>query len=126
MNILAVLGAFIMTMAFLSYGIGSVTLERFRIVGIVVLLFYLLGLMFEVIAIGFMASSGSGRMGSWHVILGIIAFLLMLVNTIWVWVVYFKKGFDGQVSMTLLKYTKAAFLLWVISYLLGIATIIWF
>ena len=125
MNILAVLGAFIMTMAFLSYGIGSVTLERFRIVGIVVLLFYLLGLMFEIIAIGFMALSGSGRMGSWHVILGIIAFLLMLVNTIWVWVVYFKKGFDGQVNMTLLKYTKVAFFLWVVFYLLGIATIIW-
>ena len=125
MNILAVLGAFIMTLAFLSYGIGSVTLERFRIVSIVVLLFYLLGLMFEIIAIGFMASNGAGRMGSWHVILGIIAFLLMLVNTIWVWVVYFKKGFDGQVNMTLLKYTKVAFFLWVVFYLLGIATIIW-
>jgi len=126
MNILAVLGSFIMTLAFLSYGIGSVTLERFRIVSIVVLLFFLLGLMFEVIAIGFMTFSGAGRIGSWHVMLGIVAFLLMAVNTVWVWGVYFKKGFDGQVNMTLLKYTKAAFFLWVISYLLGIATIIWF
>lgn len=126
MNLYAVIGAFIMTLAFLSYGIGSVTLERFRIVGIVVLLFYLLGLMFEVIAIGFMALSGTGQMGSWHGIVGVIAFLLMAINTIWVWVVYFKKGFDGRINILLLNYTKVAFFLWVISYLLGIATIIWF
>lgn len=126
MNILAVIGAFIMTLAFLSFGIGSVTLERFRMVGTVVLLFYLLGLMFELIAIGFMAmSSGKSVMGTWHGIFGVIAFLLMLVNTVWVWSVYFKKGYDGKINMHLLRYTKVAYFLWVVSYLIGIATIIW-
>lgn len=116
-----------MTLAFLSYGIGSVTLERFRIAGIVVLLFFTMGLIFETAAIVLMSMSNeTGGMGSWHTILGVFAFLLMLVNTIWVWSVYFRKGFDGRISKLLLDYTKAAFLFWVLSYLLGIATIIWF
>ncbi len=115
-----------MTLAFLSFGIGSVTLERFRIVGIVVLLFYVLGLLFEIVAIGFMSmSSGRETMGTWHSILGVIAFLIMLVNTVWVWIVYFKKGYDGQINTMLVNYTKAAYFIWVVSYLIGIATIIW-
>jgi len=126
MDLLAVLGAFIMTLAFLSFGIGSVTLERFRIVGIAVLLFYTMGLTFEVAAIILMAQSPSGKMGSWHVLIGIIVFLLMLVNTIWVWLNYFRKGFDGKVSKRLLTYTKTTFLIWVVAYLVGIAMVIWF
>ena len=126
MDILAVLGAFIMTLGFLSFGIGSVTLERFRIVGIAVLLFYTIGLTFEIVAIALMAHSASGRMGPWHIIIGIVAFFLMLVNTGWVWLNYIRKGLDGKVNPRLLRYTKTAFLIWVVSYLLGIATVIWF
>lgn len=126
MDLLAVLGAFIMTLAFLSFGIGSVTLERFRIVGIAVLLFYTMGLTFEVAAIILMAQSPSEKMGPWHVLIGIIVFLLMLVNTIWVWLNYYRKGIDGRVSKRLLTYTKATFLIWVTAYLVGIAMVIWF
>lgn len=115
-----------MTLAFLSYGIGSITLERFKMVGTIVLVFYTLGLLFEVSAILMMAMSGSGGMGSWHGIIGELAFLVMLVNTVWVWSVYVRKGFDVQVNRWLLNFTKAAYFFWVVAYLLGIVLVIWF
>ena len=126
MNVLALVAAFIMTLAFLSYGIGSITLERFRIVGVGVLLFYTMGLTFEISAIILMVLSATGEMEIWHGIIGVIAFLIMLVNTGWVWLNYIRKGVDGKVEMSLVTYTKTAFFIWVVTYLLGIATIIWF
>lgn len=127
MNIIAVIGAFIMTLAFLAYGVGSVTLERFRMVGTIVLMFFSLGLLFEVAAIILMLTGAEGSsMGSWHGIVGAAAFLLMLVNTIWVWAIYIREGIDGGISAWLLNYTKGAYFIWVVAYLLGIILIIWF
>ena len=126
MNLLAVIGAFIMTLAFLAYGIGSITLERFRIIGNMVLIFYSLGLLFEISAILMMIIAATGTVETWHMFVGALAFLIMLINTVWVWGVYFVKGLDGSVNIWLLRYTKAAYFCWVVAYLLGIVLIIWF
>ncbi len=125
MNPLAVIGAFVMTLAFLAYGIGSVTLERFRIVGSVVLIFLSLGVLFESAAILMMIIGSKGAIGPLHGIIGGVAFALMFANTMWAWIVYLSMGIDAHVNTWLLNYTKAAFFLWVMAYLSGIVLLIW-
>lgn len=125
MDPISVVGALIMTLSFLAYGIGSVTLERFRIVGILVLVFFSLGFFFETSAIVLMTIGADGEIDGLHVPIGIFAFLLMLVNTIWVWGVYLKKGVDADVNKALLYYTKTAYFIWVLAYFANIVVLIW-
>lgn len=123
---MVVIGAFIMTLSFLAYGIGSVTLERFRIVGIVVLVFLSLGVLFDISTITLMILAANDTLTTWYGAVGVLAFLVMLVNTAWAWDIYFKKGLDGRINKWLLNYTKAAYFFWVVVYLLGIVLLIWF
>lgn len=125
MNPISVIGAFVMTLAFLAYGIGSVTLERFRIVGSVVLIFFSLGILFESAAILMMIIGSNGSITVLHAIIGAIAFALMFVNSVWAWFVYLSMGIDAHVNTWLLNYTKTAFFLWVMAYLSGILLLIW-
>jgi hypothetical protein len=125
MNPISVIGAFVMTFAFLAYGIGSVTLERFRIVGSVVLIFLSLGVLFESIAILMMIVGSNGSITIMNGIVGALAFLLMLVNTGWAWMVYLTGGIDSPVNIWLVNYTKTAFFLWVLAYFTGIVFLIW-
>ena len=125
MNPIAVVGAFVMTLSFLAYGIGSVTLERFKIVGSIVLIFFSVGILFETTAIVMMYIGSDASLMGLHGLIGIFAFLIMLVNTAWVWGVYVKKGIDASVNTALLHYTKTAYFLWVLAYLTGIIVLIW-
>ena len=125
MNPVSVVGAFIMTLSFLAFGIGSVTLERFKMVGTIVLVFFSLGIFFECTAILLMYIGSTGTIYGLHALIGIFALLIMLVNTVWVWRVYIKKGIDARVSKSLLQYTKTAYFIWVMAYLAGIILLIW-
>ena len=125
MDPISVIGAFIMTLAFLAYGLGSITLERFRIVGNIVLVFMTLGFLFEVTAIVLMILGSDSSGFSLHMLVGAFAFLLLLVNSGWSWLVYIRNGIDASVSKPLLIYTKAAYFLWVVAYLSGIVFLIW-
>ena len=122
---ISVFGAFIMTLSFLAYGIGSVTLERFKIVGTVVLIFFSIGVLFESTAIVMMYIGSDGAIFGPHGLVGIFALLIMLVNTAWVWFVFLKKGIDAPVNKALLHYTKTAYFVWVVAYLSGIIILIW-
>ncbi len=126
MNVFAVIGSFIMTLAFLSYGVGSITLSRFRIVSSVVIIAYTIGLFFELSAMVLMIKSSFTGAISWHGTLGMIAFAILFVNTAMVWSVYIRRGLDAPVKTWLLHYTRTAYLIWVLAYLLGISLVIWF
>ena len=125
MEPIALIGAFIMTLAFLAYGLGSITLERFRIVGNVVLIFMTLGILFEATAIILMMMGSDNTGLNLHMLVGAFAFMLLLVNSGWSWLVYIRKGIDAPVSKSLLLYTKTAYFVWVLSYLSGIVFLIW-
>ncbi len=125
MDPVSVIGAFIMTLAFLAYGLGSVTLERFRIVGNIVLVFMTMGIIFETTAIILMIMGSESQGFSLHMLVGSFSFLLLLVNSAWSWVVYIRYGIDATVSKPLLVYTKTAYFVWVLAYLSGIVFLIW-
>jgi hypothetical protein len=125
MNPISVIGAFIMTLAFLAYGIGSVTLERFRIVGNVVLIFMNLAVMLHFVAVAAMIIGNQGSGLGLHMWIGGFAFLLLIVNLIWIWLLYIRKGIDALVDKSLLIYTKSAYFIWVLTYLSEFLILIW-
>lgn len=125
MNPLAIIGAFIITLSFLAYGIGSISLVRFRIIGRIVLTFLSMGIVFDLLAITLMALGSNGSPYTMHGFVGATAFLVMFVNTVWCWNVFTKRGLDSKARKNHIVYTKAAYLIWVIAYFAGSVIIIW-
>ena len=125
MNILSVIGSFIITFALLSYGIGSISVMRFKLLTRWVILFLTLGLFLDIVAIGFMIAGSHNSPFSLHGIIGYIALLAMLINVILIWREYRLKGIDSQISFKIVRYTKFAYLWWLIIYFAGSVMILW-
>ncbi|HYQ57815.1 MAG TPA: hypothetical protein VEP89_10775 [Draconibacterium sp.] len=125
MNPLAIVGAFIITLSFLAYGIASISLVRFKIIGVMVLTTMSVGIIFDITAIVLMALGAKGITFTFHGMLGAIAFLVMLVDAIWCWKVFFTKGLDAKARKNQILYAKLAYLFWVIAYFTGSLIIIW-
>lgn len=117
--------SFIMTLAFLAFGIGSVTLERFRIIGTLVLVFLSIGFLFNATALLVMILFFPSSLLSTNGLIMFSSFTIILVDTVWAWGRYLKNGIDSRVSLALVRYTKIAFFVWVINYLWGIVLLIW-
>ncbi|WP_297089627.1 hypothetical protein [uncultured Draconibacterium sp.] len=125
MNPLAIVGAFIITLSFLAYGIGSISLVRFKIVGNIVLIFLTMGILFDIAAIVLMVFGARGTPFTLHGFLGAAAFLIMLVDAVWCWKVYYKNGLDSKATNKHIKFTKAAYFFWVVAYFTGCLIILW-
>ncbi len=125
MNPISVVGAFIITLSFLAYGVGSISLIRFKKVALMVLLFLSLGVCLDILAILFMIIGANGFSVSVHGILGYIAFLLMLFNAAGLWQLYFKQGKNASVGKRFMLYSRFAYLFWVVAYFTGSIIVIW-
>lgn len=125
MNQISIVGAFIITLSLLAYGIGSITLLRFKIVNTIVLIFLTTGVIFDATAIVFMVIGAQGTPFTIHGFMGYIAFIVMLIDAIWAWVAYFKNGIDSPVSKNLRRFAKYAYLYWVFAYLTGSLIVLW-
>lgn len=124
MTSLSIIGAFIVTLSLLSYGIGSISLQRFKLISPGVLWFLTLGVIFDIVATVLMII-GSEKSGiTLHGLLGYSALLVMLIDVIFVWLVYIT-GKNAFVGKKLLTYSKIAFGYWLIAYLTGSVLIIW-
>lgn len=125
MNPLAIIGAFVITLSFLSYGIGSISLVRFKIIGRLVLTFLTLGVILDLAAIYLMIQGSKGSPFTLHGLLGAVAFIVMFIDAIWCWNIYFTYGRDYKAGKSHVIYTKAAYLFWVVAYFTGSLIIIW-
>ncbi|MEN8118102.1 MAG: hypothetical protein ABFS16_14050 [Bacteroidota bacterium] len=125
MNPLSVVGAFIITLSLLAYGIGSISLMRFKIIGSMVLIFLSLGVLFDITAVTLMIMGSKGNHFTPHGVLGYSALLVMLIDVVLIWRTYFKKGLDTFVSKSLEKYSRIAFLGWVAAYITGSLMVLW-
>lgn len=125
MNPISLISAIIITFALFSYGIGSITLQRFKMVSPGVLLFLSLGLILNIVATRFMIIGASAAPLRLHDLLGYSALLTMLIDVflIWRWVV--KKKINAIANKHLLTYSKFAYGWWVLAYLTGSLLIIW-
>lgn len=119
MKIISLVGAFIITLALLSYGIGSISLQRFRLVSKSVLWFLSIGIILDIVATVCMIIGSQNTPFTLHGILGYSAFLTMLVHVILVWKVYINRGKNILINKPLQLYAKFAYGYWVIAYFTG-------
>jgi len=125
LNPLSIIGAFIITLALLSYGIGSISVQRFKLVTPAVLTFLTLGVVLDLTAVTFMIIGSGNSAFSIHGILGYSAMATMVLDTFFIWRLFLKNGFDSEISKTIVTYAKFAYLWWVIAYLTGSLLVIW-
>lgn len=125
MNSISLAGAFIITLSLLSYGIGSISLQRFKMVSPGVLWFLSIGVICDIIATILMIIGSKNTPFTLHGFLGYSALVGMLLDTIFVWRVYYKNRINALVSRSLHFYSKVAFGWWVIAYLTGSILVIW-
>ena len=108
-----------MTLSLLAYGIGSISVSRFKIVGSIVLIFLSLGVIFDFAAIICMVKGARGTPFTFHGFVGYLSLLVMLIDTIWAWRIYFKHGLDEPVSVRYLWFSRFSYFFWVMGYLTG-------
>lgn len=125
MNPLAIIGAFVITLSFLAYGIGNISLVRFKIVGRIVVGFLSVGVVLDIAAIVLMTLGSKGSPFTMHGFLGVTAFLVMLVNAVWSWRMFLVYGCDCKARKNHIIYAKAAYLFWVVAYFTGSLIVIW-
>jgi hypothetical protein len=125
MNSLAVVGAFIITLSLLSYGIGSIALVRFKIVTPGILVFLTLGVILDFVAVTMMIMNSDKSVFSLHGLLGYSAMLTMIINLVLVLRCYIKSGFDSFISNPVIIYSKIAYAWWLIAYFTGSILVIW-
>lgn len=119
MNPLSIVGAFIITLSLLAYGIGSISLSRFKNVGSVVLIFLSIGVIFDLAAIIFMIKGAEGTPFTFHGFVGYLAFLVMLTDTICAWAIYVRRGLDSVIGKGYLWFSRIAYFLWIMGYITG-------
>jgi hypothetical protein len=125
MSLISIIGAFVITLALLSYGIGSIAVQRFKIVTPGVLIFLTLGVLLDVIAATFMIIGSNEGAFTFHGILGYSATLTMIIDLTLIWRCYLKNGFDSVIKKSTLLYSKFAYAWWLIMYITNSIMEIW-
>jgi len=120
MNPISMIGAFIVTLALLSYGIGSISVQRFKMVSPGVLWFLTAGVILNITAIICMIIGlDNSSTFNLHVYLGLSALLAMFVEVILIWRIYLKKKLYADINEKLHAYSRVAISWWIIAYLTG-------
>lgn len=119
MNPISMVGAFLVTLALISYGVGSFSLQRFKIIKKSALWFLSVGIVLDISATICMILGSTNSPFTVHGFLGYSALLVMAIDIILVWRVYLKNGLNAKVVKSLLLYAKLAYGWWVIAYITG-------
>ncbi len=125
MNPLSLIGAFVITLALLSYGIGSISVQHFKLVSRGVLFFFTLGALLDLTAIGFMIYGSKLGLLSLHGVLGYTATVTIVIDTALIWLCYFRNGLNSDIKKSVLLFSKIAYAWWLIVYFTGSLLIIW-
>lgn len=125
MNSISITGAFIITLSLLSYGIGSISLQRFKMVSPGVLWFLTMGVILDIIATIFMIVGSQNPGFTLHGFLGYSALLVMLIDVVFIWRVYYREKINVFAGEKLLLYSKVAYGWWIVAYLTGSMLVIW-
>ena len=83
-------GAFVITFSLLSYGIGSISLQRFKVVSTGVLVFLTIGIVLDIIAATLMIMGSENTPFSIHGFIGLSAIAVMFADIVLLWR-YFRK-----------------------------------
>jgi hypothetical protein len=125
MNPISLAGAFVITFSLLSYGIGSISLQRFKVVSTAVLVFLTVGIVLDIVAATLMIIGSENKPFSMHGFIGLSAIAVMLTDVVLLWRYFRKNGNEVTVEKPLLTFSKIAYLWWIIAYITGSVLIIW-
>jgi len=124
-NPLTIIGAFLITLALLSYGISCIAIQRFKLVTPGILIFLTLGVVLDLAAVTFMYFGSDNPAFSYHSLLGFSALFTMLIDMVLIWKHFFKKGFDSLINNSIILYSKFAYAWWLLAYITGSLLVIW-
>lgn len=119
MNPTSLTGAVLVTFSLLSYGIASISIQRFKMATSIVLWFLIAGVFLDISATCFMIIGSQNTPFTLHGFLGYSALTTMIVDLILIWMFYKKNGLNAFLSKQLLMYSKFAYGWWVIAYITG-------
>jgi len=119
MNIYLQTGTIIVFFALAAYSIGIITEQRTKKISLLVILFLTLGILLDITATAFMII-GSNKGGfTLHGLIGYSSLLGMLIDTLLMWRLLSKSGVNAPVPNRLHKFSRYAYLWWVIAFVTG-------
>ena len=119
MNQLVMVGTFVVFLALTFYSIGIFTEQKHQKVLRRVITFLTMGIIADIIATAFMIAGSSKGLFTLHGIIGYSALLAMLIDNIFIWRLRIKKGVGADVPDVLHKYSRYAYIWWVIAFITG-------
>jgi len=124
MNALLVAGTRIVILALLAYSIAIITEQKKQQVNNIVVVFISFGIVFDIIATAFMITGSSNSPFTLHGILGYSSLAGMLIDTILIWRHRITQGKTAKVSATLHKYSRYAYIWWILAFITGGALVL--
>ena len=118
MKIYSIIGSFVVIIALVLYSIGFTKEQRKKLITSRVLLFYTLGVFFDISATALMIL-GSSKGFSFHGLIGYSSLLVMSIDTFLLWRQNLKKGPYMKVSKGLHIYSRIAYIWWVAAFITG-------
>ena len=113
------IGALVVIFALLFYTIGFVNEQRKKIVNSQILLFFTLGVLFDVSATMLMMMGASKGVFTLHGLLGYSALLGMSTDTFLLWRHKLKKGLSVEISKPLNIFSRIAYIWWIVAFITG-------
>lgn len=119
MRTISMIGAFIVTLALISYSIAVLGERRKKHITKSILSFLTVGLIFDITATACMIIGSTNSPFTLHGTLGYSALALMLIDTILIWRFFKTSGINIEVPKALHNYTLISYSWWVIAYITG-------
>ena len=119
MKIYAMIGSFVVLIALALYSIGFIKEQRSKLVTSRVLLFFTIGVFFDISATTLMILGSTKGLLTFHGFIGYSSLLGMAVDTFLLWKFNRKNGPDMKVSKSLHLYSRIAYSWWVIAFITG-------
>src|ERR1035437_4663419 len=119
MKIYAMIGSFVVIIALTLYSIGFAKEQRKKMVTSRILLFYTLGVLFDISATTLMILGSTKGLLTLHGFIGYSSLLGMGIDTILLWRYNRKNGAEVKVSKSLNIYSRVAYIWWVLAFITG-------
>ena len=119
MKIYAMIGSFVVIFALVFYSIGFVKEQRRKLITSLVLLFYTLGVLFDISATTLMILGSTKGLLTFHGFIGYSSLLGMSIDTILLWRHNQTKGPETEVTKGLHIYSRIAYIWWVVAFITG-------
>lgn len=119
MNPLLQMGTSIVVLALISYSIAIFTLQRKKILRRRILVFLTLGVALDITATIFMILGSSKSGFTLHGFIGYSSLLGMFIDAVLIWQLKIKKGSYCPIPNGIHKYSRYAYIWWVLAFITG-------